>query len=109
MASPICCVAILFCGLSISSGTRAAMSSRVLNLCPCPRALCGAHWYPAARYAVDALSPLASALAKNAQAADISPQQKWLSALAECKSHDDPTIKVLDTDGYYSYGRFQFH
>src|SRR6266851_1687534 len=65
MASTICCVAILLCGLSISSWTRAAMSSRVLSLCPCPRALCGAHWYPAERYASDALFPSASPCAKS--------------------------------------------
>src|SRR6266851_2822117 len=32
MASTICCVAILFCGLSISSWMRAAMSSRPMAL-----------------------------------------------------------------------------
>src|SRR5437870_365408 len=63
--SPTCSVAMRLRALAESSSIRAAMSSRVLSLCPCPRALWGAHWYPAARYAADALFPPASAFAKS--------------------------------------------
>src|SRR6266568_9034655 len=65
MPSATCSAAMRPRALVESSSIRAAMSSRVLSLCPCPRALCGAHWYPAARYAADALFPLASAFAKS--------------------------------------------
>lgn len=33
----------------------------------------------------------------------------WIDALAQCESHASTTVKILDTDGYYSYGLLQFH
>lgn len=37
------------------------------------------------------------------------PQDRWIDSLAQCESMGSTTVKVLDTDGYYSYGLFQFH
>src|SRR6266851_1295143 len=65
MPSATCSTAMRPRALVGSSLIRAAMSSRVLSLCPWPRALCRAHWYPAARYAAAALLPSASAFAKS--------------------------------------------
>jgi len=32
----------------------------------------------------------------------------WISHLADCESHASTTVKVLDTNGKYSYGLLQF-
>lgn len=37
------------------------------------------------------------------------PQDVWIDALTQCESTGSTTVKVLDTDGYYSYGLGQFH
>lgn len=36
------------------------------------------------------------------------PKELWINALGHCESENKPNIKVLDTNGLYSYGRFQF-
>jgi len=36
------------------------------------------------------------------------PQEVWMDSLAECESQGSTTIKVLDTNGYYSYGKYQY-
>lgn len=41
--------------------------------------------------------------------ATTTPQDNWVSALVNCESEGSTTVKVLDTDGYYSYGLGQFH
>lgn len=43
-----------------------------------------------------------------AQAADITPQQRWLTALERCESKRDPDAAVVDTNGYWSRGILQF-
>lgn len=35
-------------------------------------------------------------------------RSEWQNALAQCESGGDPTIKVLDTNNYYSYGKYQY-
>ena len=37
-----------------------------------------------------------------------SPQEIWINALANCESNGSTTIKVIDTNGYYSYGKYQW-
>lgn len=37
-----------------------------------------------------------------------SPKEIWIDKLALCESGNDSTIKILDTNGYYSYSTFQF-
>ncbi len=37
------------------------------------------------------------------------PKAVWIEQLAQCESGGRADIKILDTDGYYSYGMFQFH
>jgi len=37
------------------------------------------------------------------------PQDVWMQALAQRESGGDDKIKVLDVDGYYSYGRYNYH
>lgn len=37
-----------------------------------------------------------------------SSQEVWMYALADCESMGSTTIKVLDTNGYYSYGKYQW-
>ena len=36
------------------------------------------------------------------------PQTQWLTALSNCESNGSTTVRVLDTNGRYSYGLFQF-
>jgi len=41
--------------------------------------------------------------------AELTPlQEEWLSKLEQCESSGSTTIKVLDVNNKYSYGRFQF-
>ena len=35
-------------------------------------------------------------------------QEAWLAKLEQCESGGRTTVKVLDTNGKYSYGRYQF-
>jgi len=37
-----------------------------------------------------------------------SSKEIWISKLAECESMGSTTIKVLDTNGYFSYGKYQW-
>jgi hypothetical protein len=39
---------------------------------------------------------------------DPDPKSIWIDALAQCESMGSTTIKVLDTNGKYSYGLLQF-
>jgi hypothetical protein len=43
-----------------------------------------------------------------AQAAELAPQTIWMNSLSNCESMGSTTIKVLDTNDYYSYGKYQF-
>lgn len=36
------------------------------------------------------------------------PQVVWMDALAQHESGDDCTLKHLDTNGYYSYSKYQY-
>ena len=40
--------------------------------------------------------------------ADSTPLDALLDDLAYCESRNRPEIKIVDTNGYYSYGMFQF-
>lgn len=41
-------------------------------------------------------------------AAEISPQEVWMKALASCESNGNDKAKVLDTNNLYSRGRYQY-
>jgi hypothetical protein len=36
------------------------------------------------------------------------PQELWLASLEYCESQGRSDLRILDTNGYYSYGAFQF-
>lgn len=36
------------------------------------------------------------------------PQSVWIDKLADCESNGSTTIKILDTNGYYSHGLLMF-
>lgn len=43
-----------------------------------------------------------------AYAQEIDAKSEWIDALADCESTSSTTIKILDTNGYYSYGLLMF-
>ena len=45
---------------------------------------------------------------ENAVATTTKPLEVLLDDLAYCESRNRPEIKIVDTNGYYSYGMFQF-
>ena len=42
------------------------------------------------------------------RAVTLTPQQQWVEALAQCESGGRDTIKILDSNNKYSYGRLMF-
>lgn len=48
-----------------------------------------------------------SVLTVHAQVPD--PKSEWIESLIQCESQGSTTVKILDSDGYYSYGLGQFH
>jgi len=55
-----------------------------------------------ASFNLDVLSP------QIAYAAELSSQQVWMNALAQHESGSNCTLKILDTNDYYSYGKYQY-
>jgi hypothetical protein len=41
-------------------------------------------------------------------AQEIDAKSVWIDGLADCESQSSTTIKILDTNGYYSYGLLMF-